>query len=505
MWAMLSIFTAIIFILSGLVYGSENDALWPKPQVQAELTQEVFNTPLNPKGTIPTWLSGTLVRNGPINVTVNGETNEHWFDGLAMLHAFDIHGGKLVYSNKFLRSEAYYRVFEDGTIHYLGFASDPCRILFKRNFAFFLADSPYAVRNANVNVAKIANAYVALTEIPLPVSFDPKTLETLGVLDYRDQLPKTRCWQSAHPHDDTENKNSLNYMVSFGLFSNYIIYHVDESSSERKVIAEIPTKEPSYMHSFAVTDNYVILTEFPFVVKPLDLVTKGKPFITNYFWKPELGTRFIVVDKNNGKLIGKYTTKPFFAFHHANAFEMDGVIHLDIVTYENSDIITKSDFYINRRDVLEQIAPTKLERFSLSPEKGVITSRIILDKVMEFPRINHRHDGKPYQYLYTVGFGQDALNKEDVIRSEKLYKIDVSNGTAVEWAEAHCSPGEPVFVMDPEGKDEDAGVILCVVLDHKRHTSFLLVLDGKTFKEIARADAPHLIPTGLHGQFFKSP
>lgn len=502
MRAMLSIIIAIVFVNSGQVNGSESDVAWPKPQVHAGLTEEVANRSLNAKGAIPDWLSGTLVRNGPINVTVNGETNEHWFDGLAMLHAFDIHGGKVVYSNKFLRSEAYYRVFEDGASSYLGFASDPCRILFKKNFAFFLGDSPYAVRNANVNVAKIANAYVALTEIPLPVSFDPNTLETLGVLDYHDELPKTRCWQSAHPHNDTENKNSLNYMVRFGFFSNYTVYHVDEGSTERRVIAEIPVREPSYMHSFAVTENYVILTEFPFVVKPSDLVSKGKPFISNYFWKPELGTKFIVIDKKNGKLIGKYTTRPFFAFHHANAFEKDGAIHLDIVTYENSDIITGSAFYNNRRDVLEQIAPSKLERFSLSPEKGVITSRVILDKVMEFPRVNSRHDGKPYQYLYSVGFGKDALSKEDVIKSEKLYKVDMANGTALEWSEANCSPGEPIFVPAPGGKTEDAGVILCVVLDHGRHTSFLLILDGETFKEISRADAPHAIPTGLHGQFF---
>jgi carotenoid cleavage dioxygenase-like enzyme len=497
---LLTIVIIATFVLSGQMIGS--DIPWPKPQVSAELIEEVSNRPLNPKGTIPGWLSGTLVRNGPINVTVNGETNEHWFDGLAMLHAFDIHDGKVVYTNKFLRSEAYYKVFEDGTIHYLGFASDPCKIILKKNFAFFLADSPYAIRNANVNVAKIANAYVALTEIPLPVSFDLKTLDTLGVLDYHDELPKTRCWQSAHPHSDLENKNSLNYMVRYGMFSHYIIYHVDENSSERKVIAEVPVKEPSYMHSFAVTDNYVILTEFPFVVKPIDLGTKGKPFITNYSWKPELGTRFIVVDRKTGKILGKYPTRPFFAFHHGNAFEKDGSLHLDIVTYENADIITGSEFYNNRRDVLEQVAPSKLERFSLSPEKGNITSRIILDKVMEFPRINSAHDGKPYQYLYSVGFGKDALNKEDVVKSERLYKVDTANGTALEWSEANCSPGEPVFVHAPDGKTEDAGVILSVVLDHGRHTSFLLILDGETFKEIARADAPHLIPTGLHGQFF---
>ena len=75
------------------------------------------------------------------------------------------------------------------------------------------------------------------------------------------------------------------------------------------------------MHSFAVTDHYVILTEFPFVVQPWELMTSGKAFIKNFVWKPERGTQFIVIDRKDGHVVGKYTTESFFAFHHANAFE----------------------------------------------------------------------------------------------------------------------------------------------------------------------------------------
>src|SRR5687768_13308788 len=40
-------------------------------------------------GRLPGWLRGTLVRNGPGRYEVgDGKAFEHWFDGLAMLHAF---------------------------------------------------------------------------------------------------------------------------------------------------------------------------------------------------------------------------------------------------------------------------------------------------------------------------------------------------------------------------------------------------------------------------------
>lgn len=56
----------------------------------------------------------------------------------------------------------------------------------------------------------------------------------------------------------------------------------------------------------------------------------------------------------------------------------------------------------------------------------------------------------------------------------------------------------------PTAEAEDQGVVLAVVLDTQRQTSFLLVLDGTTFDERARVQVPHHIPFGFHGQFFSN-
>ncbi len=53
----------------------------------------------------------------------------------------------------------------------------------------------------------------------------------------------------------------------------------------------------------------------------------------------------------------------------------------------------------------------------------------------------------------------------------------------------------------PGARDEDDGVLLSVVLDAERETSHLLVLDARDLTELARAEAPHHIPYGFHGQF----
>ena len=469
--------------------------------VSAELLEESANKPLIVTGIIPDWLSGTFVRNGPVNVKIDGQTNHHWFDGLAMLHAFSFSKGKVNYSNKFLRTEAYETVFDDGSLHYLGFAVDPCRSIFKSFLSFFIPQAHLPIHNANVNITKLADKYVALTEIPLPVQFDPKTLDTIGVLNYSDTLPKDRSWESAHPHHDNKGRSTINYLIKFGRKSSYTFYSIIDGTDKRKVIAEIPVDKPSYMHSFSVTENYLILTEYPFVVNPFDLLLKGKPFITNYHWRPERGTRFTIIDRHTGKLFAQHRTRPFFSFHHVNAFEKGGKIHLDIVTYHDAEIITGPTLYVDQDKPNINETPSQLERFTFSPEMGGINSEVLLPLPCEFPRINQDYDGLPYRYIYSTAISEGVIDTNEIINSTGLYKLDTTTKQRSEWGEEGCLPGEPVFISAPDATEEDDGVVLAIVADRKFNDSFLLILDGRTFKEIGRAMAPHPIPAGLHAQY----
>jgi carotenoid cleavage dioxygenase-like enzyme len=58
-------------------------------------------------------------------------------------------------------------------------------------------------------------------------------------------------------------------------------------------------------------------------------------------------------------------------------------------------------------------------------------------------------------------------------------------------------------VRRPGDEAEDGGVVLSVVLDANAGRSFLLALDAGSFEEVARAEAPHHIPFGFHGQYFR--
>jgi len=113
------------------------------------------------RGTVPAWLTGTLVRNGPARFEVGDQKYNHWVDRLAMLHKFTFAARRVSYANRYLRSRAYEEAMAKGRISRREFATDPCRSLFQRVASWF---SPNVTDNSSVNIAHWGDAVLALTE-----------------------------------------------------------------------------------------------------------------------------------------------------------------------------------------------------------------------------------------------------------------------------------------------------------------------------------------------------
>lgn len=48
-----------------------------------------------PAGSIPSWLQGTLLRNGPGLFSVGDTEYNHWFDGMSLIHSFTFEKGEM--------------------------------------------------------------------------------------------------------------------------------------------------------------------------------------------------------------------------------------------------------------------------------------------------------------------------------------------------------------------------------------------------------------------------
>ncbi|MGE0608083.1 MAG: carotenoid oxygenase family protein [Pirellulales bacterium] len=444
------------------------------------------------QGNIPAWLRGTLLRNGPAKFEIGGKPLKHWFDGLAMLHKFSLRDGQVSYANRFLRSHTYQESLRTGRISAAQFASDPCRSLFRRVMSLFV---PRPTDNASVSITRLANRVLAMTETPLPVEFDPRTLETVGLLNFDDKL--AGHLSTAHPHYDAATGETFNYLTRFSYRSEYQVYRVASGQTRREVFSRQKTREPSYMHSFALTPRYVVLTQFPLVVRPLPALLSGKAFIENYRWQPQRGTRLLVFERDGGRLRGEYDAPPLMAFHHIDAWERGDELWMDLAAYDDASII--QSLYLDRLQAGERrYERASLRRLRLPLAGREATCDIVSSQSIELPRIDPRRQQQAYRYAYGVSIGPIGAAEF----SDQLVKTDVDSGTTRTWREADCFPGEPVFVPAPDSAVEDAGVVLSVVLDGRDGCSFLLLLDASSFTEIARAAVPQHIPFGFHGDFF---
>src|SRR5262249_3361224 len=147
---------------------------------------------------------------------------------------------------------------------------------------------------------------VALTEVPLPITFDPDTLQTLGVFHYDERLEGQLS--TAHPHFDFGSRRAFNYLAQLGRVSRYHIFAVAAAGGRRDRAGSVTAAAAAYMHSFALTERYVVLVEFPLVGSPLQVLLGrlwGRPFIENCRWRPERGTRFWVIGKSDGAVVAR--------------------------------------------------------------------------------------------------------------------------------------------------------------------------------------------------------
>ncbi len=453
--------------------------------------QELESLDLPVVGKIPDWLSGDLVRNGPSKFEVGPEKYNHWFDGLAKLHMFSFASGTVRTTCKFLQTYAYRKSNLEGRIALGEFGTNPTRSMWGKLESIF---NHQLTDNANVNIVELNKRYLALTETVSTTEFELPNLDTVGKFIWDDKLEAQVT--TAHPHFDFDRKQLYNLLIKLGPSNSYVVYRVDSGTTTRKQVASINVKEPTYFHSFGMSTNYIILVECPFVVNPLDVIFGNKTYVQSYSWKGNYPTRISVYSKDNGELVAAAETEAFFTFHHVNAFEENGEVIVDLLAYPDAQIVD-STYLTNLRHKNEQPL-SKLRRLRMSLATKRVNSETLSDVGLELPRIYYeRFNGKTYNYLYASG-----QNKGDFVN--QLVKVNVKNGMTLFWREDGCYPGEPVFVARPESSSEDDGVLLSVVFDTGKRSSYLLILDAVSMNELARAEMPIVVPFGFHGQFFRS-
>jgi len=444
------------------------------------------------EGTVPSWLSGTLIRNGPGRFAVGGRRVSHWFDGLAMLRRYAFDEGEVRYSNRFLRTEAFADA-QSGTLTGQ-FATDTRgwrRILDSlRSLGL-----PEPTDNTNVHVAKLDDTFVALTEAPRRVAFDPVTLETTGEFRFDDDLPEQLT--AAHLVADPHRTETVGFTTEFGIRPQYHVYRVPDGSRQRECLASIPARGPAYIHDCSVTADHVLLVESPLTLsvwRALNPFSQGAIDLLD--WNPDQQTRLLVIDRDTGDLVADPTFEATFCFHHINAFVDGDEIVLDLIEFPDGEIVDSLSLSALEAGGFSTVPPGRLMRYRIDPTANRVDRTQLFAGGMELPRVVSEKTGRRHRYAYGQATDRDGANG--------LAKVDCEAGTSLEWFEQSVYVEEPIPIQRPGASAEDDGVVLATAIDVEQARSLLLVFDAETLSLLARVVLPHTEPFGFHGRFFES-
>ncbi|XP_072452064.1 beta,beta-carotene 15,15'-dioxygenase-like isoform X1 [Chiloscyllium punctatum] len=499
------------------------------------------------QGQIPQWLQGTLIRNGPGMHKIGDTVYNHWFDGLSLLHSFTFENGEVFYRSRYLRSDTYKSNIEANRIVVSEFGTmaypDPCKNIFSKAVSYLTHAIPDFTDNCLINIIKYGEDFFASSEVNYIRRIDPRTLETLEKVDYTKYVSLNLA--TSHPHYDGEgNTYNMGTSIAEKGKTKYLFVKIPNTKLDEKkkntcfknceVLCSIPCRSlfsPSYYHSFGMTPNYVVFIEQPFKLDILKMATayfKGVNWASCLGWFPDDKTYIHIIDRKTKKpLPVKFYTDALIVYHHVNAYEEDNHVVFDIIAYDDNGLYEM--FYLEnmtssnqkfdikgktfslpscRRFIipLDHDKTTELSRnmctlgnttaYALKEKDGSVYCKPeVLFEGIELPQINYDYNGSKYRYIYASKVRWRPI-------PTKVIKCDIQSRSCLEWREEHCWPAEPVFVKLPDSKDEDDGVILSsIVSTDAKKSSFLLILDAKTFKELGRASVSVDVHLDLHGIF----
>ncbi len=418
---------------------------------------ELTETSLEVRGSIPGALDGLYVRNGS---NPQGADTSHWFLGDGMLHGVRIRDGQaLWYRNRYIRTP-----------------------LYENGLSTQEAGPPIGGNNqSNVSPTFHAGRILTSGEVGFPYSVDPSDLSTVGVEDFDGGLTTSF---TAHPKIDPATGNLHFFGYFFG--PPFLTYYVADPSGVLIHSEVIDARGPTMMHSFAITDRDVIFWELPVVFGASSFAETGWPF----GWDESFGARIGVMPLGgSGADIRWVEIEPCYVFHELNAFREGDDVVIDVVRYDrmmDGERFGDVDGFLTRWRV-----GTGGEQLTFRDER-------LDDTQWEFPFHDRRFTGRPnrYGWLTTTRAHPDTIDFAGIaLRDQRTGAVEI-------WDPGPNShAGEAFFVAESAGAGEGEGWLMTFVYNHARGTSDFVIFDAMDVARgpVAEIRMPRRIPYGFHG------
>lgn len=438
-------------------------------------------------GNLPQGLEGVFYRLGPARHDIFGLRYHHWFDGDGMLQAFRFqdgavsHRGRYVETDKF-RSEnqAKRRLWPAFGTAWPGAAA---------------VANPDEINPANINVVEHGGQLLALWEGGSPWRVEPQSLATLGRHHWSPEtagLPFT-----AHPRREPDGT-----LWAFGnapWADTLLLYRIAADGQLVKA-ASLAMTDLGMVHDFVVTERHLVIPVTSLVLDRV-LMEAGNSYLDSHRWRPELGLRVLVIDKNELTIARRFTLPPGLVLHYGNGWEeADGTIHVDGCRFADASVLFETLRYAMRGEWRPGASP-HAARFRLSG-RNERAELEISEHIVEFPRIDPRLVGRRHRQVWSVAWPKGPLAAGP--EQSAIMRRDLETGAVDSYDYgAGIIAEEPVFVPRPGGDQEGDGWVIGTSFDTRSATTTLAVFAALALAAgpLAVAHLPYGLPLGFHGSF----
>jgi len=439
-------------------------------------------------GSMPRELSGTLYRIGPARFDVYGDRVHHWFDGDGMVHAFRFADGGVTYTNRFVATHD--KLTEDR--------------FERRLYSTFLTPTPggplrrflrrhHHKNPANTNVVFHAGTFFALCEAGWPYRLDADDLSTfgednLGVLTRGD-------FYSGHPKLDEKTGVLWNFGISYGRRSYLNIFTTTSDGATTRRF-RLPMPMPAFVHDFALTATKAVFVVPPLVLPkaPLGLLLGQRPFGTSLHFRPRLGTRIGVVDRQSGEARW-YQAPPRMLFHTIAAWDEGDELVVDVCACRDAHVIDTLAAVMAPHNTVPLVSgPSWPERFRIARD-GSVAHRRLSNVPFEFPRMLAASASSDEGRVFGVSWREGSVYPSTPVAFNLRTQLASFGSTLRGRFAGECVP------VRNAGAGGDRCWLLTLVLDAERRRTELHVLDGDDVPAppVAVAKLPHIVPFGFHG------
>jgi all-trans-8'-apo-beta-carotenal 15,15'-oxygenase len=443
----------------------------------ADVEADIAEQPLTlVQGKVPQGFSATLFRNGPAKFRRSGGEAGHWFDGDGLVRRWRVRDGQATLAAHFVDTPKRRLETKLDAIVQPGFGTA------RRDGA--VINGPDDTNAANTSVLVNGGQLYALWEGGSATMLDQETLATSGPKTFRRDLKSMPF--SAHPRVEPDGT-----VWNFGGNGKYtFIWKLNPDGSLAKA-EKVELGRASYFHDFTMSARHLIIILQPWVQEEFKF-----PLSTGMAWKPELGTRILVIDKDDFAKRHVLELPAFSFFHLADGWdETDGTIRFDGCLEADPTFGQKSASALLRGEHIRAPSPI-LTQIVLRPDgKAEMKSTRIS---AEFPASDKRLSGKARRFTgHVTGYRSTPFPHAVALwdwQKGRDDKFDFGDHQLVEE-----------FLFVPRGAGERAeemgGWLIGTTLNLIRQQSELHVIDARKVKDgpVASWRASVALPISFHG------